>query len=174
MSDTDDSRPPSTSKPLLPSLGIAGKARGAMQAAAESAAALKSKATSTASALGEQASKKAQEMLGAGLDQVTGVAADLNAALPIIKLAGYSLQGVTLQASLTPNIVAAFHVDAVITDEQAAAIEAEHADNGFAVTAIRMLRRAAKLQEHVTFGTLKPKDLSITLGLAPAVSLRFG
>jgi hypothetical protein len=161
-------------KSFLRGLGLAEKAKGAMGAAAGGAAALKGKASSALSSLSEQASSRAQEMLGAGLDQVKGVAADLNAALPIVKLAGYSLQGVTLSASLTPSVVAAFHVDNAITDEHATAIETEHADNKLAVMIIRTLRRASKLQESIAFGSLKPKELSIAIGLSPSVSLRFG
>jgi hypothetical protein len=169
--DEDGKNPP---KSFLKGLGIADKAKGAMGAAAEGAAALKGRASSAMSNLSEQAAKRAQEMVGAGLDQVTGAAADLNAALPIIKLAGYSLQGVTLSASLTPSVVAAFHADVAMSDEDVAAIEAQHADNALAVMIIRTLRRASKLQESISFGTLKPRELSISIGLSPSVSLRFG
>lgn len=175
MSPSDDpEQPPSPPSRLPDPLGLAGKAREAMQAAAEGAAALKSRAASTLSGLSEQATKRAQDMAGAGLEQVTGVAADLNAALPIVSLAGYSLQGVTLTASLTPNVVAVFHVDGEVTDERAAAIEAEHAESALAITIIRTLRRASKLQQRITIGSLKPKELSIAIGLSPSVSLRFG
>src|SRR5579859_3678028 len=81
--------PEQAPKSFLRGLGLTEKAKGAMGAAAGGAAALKGKATSALSTLSEQASSRAQEMLGAGLDQVKGVAADLNAALPIVKLAGY-------------------------------------------------------------------------------------
>ena len=166
--------PEQAPKSFLRGLGLTEKAKGAMGAAAGGAAALKGKATSALSTLSEQASSRAQEMLGAGLDQVKGVAADLNAALPIVKLAGYSLQGVTLSASLTPSVVASFQVYAVVTDEQVAAIEAENADNKLAVMIIRTLRRASKLHDSIAFGSLKPKELSIAIGLSPSVSLRFG
>jgi hypothetical protein len=174
MSDQDSPEQPSAPKSFLPGLGIAHKARGAVQAAAEGAAAMKSRATSTLSSLSEQAAKQAQAAIGAGLDQVAGVATDLNTALPIVKLAGYSLQGVTLSASLTPTVVAAFHVDAEVSDEQAAEIETEHADNTLAIAIIRTLRRAAKLQRSISIGSLKPRELSISIGLSPSVSLRFG
>jgi hypothetical protein len=163
-----------SAKTFLRGLGIAEKAKGAMEAAAETAATLKGRTSSALSSLSEQAARRAQDMVGAGLEQVTGVASDLNGALPVIKLAGYSLQSVTLSASLTPNVVAAFHVDAHLTDEQVAKIEADHADNGFALMIIRTLRRASKLQDGISFGTLKPKELSISIGLSPSVSLRFG
>jgi hypothetical protein len=173
MSDQDSSEQPTAPKSFLPDLGLAQKARGAVQAATDGAAAIKSRATDTLSSLSEQATKQAQAAIGAGLDQVAGVAADLNTALPLVKQAGYSLQSVQLSASLTPTVVAAFHVDAEITDEQAAAIESEHADNTFALTIIRTLRHAAKLQRRISIGSLKPKELSISIGLSPSVSLRF-
>jgi hypothetical protein len=161
-------------KAMMRGLGFAEKARGALEGAAESAAALKGRTAAALSGLGEQASRRVQDAIDAGMEQLTGVAADLNAALPIIGQAGYSLHSVTLAAGLSPSVVAAFHVDAAVTDEQVAAVEAAHAENALALTIIRTLRRASKLQEGLSFGTLKARELSISLGLSPTVSVRFG
>jgi hypothetical protein len=161
-------------KSMLRGLGIAEKARGALEGAAESAAALKGRTAAALSGLGEQASRRVQDAIDAGMEQITGVAADLNAALPVISQAGYTLHSVTLSASLSPSVVAAFHVAAAVTDEQVAAVEAAHPDSALALTIIRTLRRASKLQEGLAFGALKPRELSISLGLSPSVSVRFG
>ena len=80
-------------------MNILDKAKDAKDAAALKAAAIKERAASAVSDLGEHAAARAGEIFGAGFDQVTGAVADFNAALPVVRKAGYALEGVTLSVS---------------------------------------------------------------------------
>jgi len=154
-------------------MSIFDKAKDAKDAAAGKAVALKERAASAVSELSEHAAARASEIFGAGFEQVTSSVADFNAALPIVRKAGFSLDGVTLQVSLSPSIQAGFQTAEAITDEQVAAIEAEHGDNKLAIMLVHTLRRAAKLQTAISVGGLKPKGLSVSIGLSPSVSIKF-
>jgi hypothetical protein len=154
-------------------MSILDKAKDAKDAAAQKAAALKDRAASAVSDISEHAAARASEIFGAGFDQVAGAVADFNAALPIVRKAGYLLEGVTLQVSLTPSIQAGFQTKEAITDEQVKAIEVEHSDNKLAIMLVHTLRRAAKLQSSVSVGGLKPQGLSVSIGLSPSVSIKF-
>jgi hypothetical protein len=154
-------------------MNIFDKAKEAKDAAAVKAAAFKDRAASAVSDLSEHAAARASEIFGAGFDQVTGAVADFNTALPIVRKAGYSLEGVTLQVSLSPSINASFKTTEAITDEQVATIESEHADNKLALMLVHTLRRASKLQSAIVVGGLMPQGLSVSIGLSPSVAIKF-
>ena len=155
-------------------MGILDKAKEATGAVSEKASALKERATSAASDLSEQASAKAGAIFDAGFGQVTQAVADFNAALPIVREAGYTLGGVSVEVSLSPKISASFTTAELITDEQASAIAEKHADNKLAVMLIKTLRRGGKLQQAMSVGGLRPLGLQIGIGLSPSISIQFG
>jgi len=154
-------------------MSILDKAKDAKDAAAQKAAALKERAASAVSDISEHAAARASEIFGAGFDQVTGAVADFNEALPVVRKAGFMLEGVTLQVSLSPSIQAGFQATEPISDEQVATIESEHGDNKLAIMLVHTLRRAQKLQAAVKVGSLKPQGLSVSIGLSPSVSIKF-
>lgn len=154
-------------------MGILDMAKGVTENAAERAAALKGRASSAVSDLTEQAAAKAGAILDAGFGQVGHAVADFNAALPIVREAGYALGDVTVEVSISPKISASFTAAEALTDEQTASIEQSHAQQ-LAVMIIRTLHRARKLQSSITVGRLRPLGLSISIGLSPSVAIKFG
>jgi len=155
-------------------VGILDKAKDATGAAAEKAAALKERASSAVSDLTEQAAAKAGAIFEVGFDPVTRAIADFNATLPIVREAGYTLGEVNVEVGLSPKISASFVVAQALSDEQTMRVEKEHADSKLAVMIIRMLHRAGKLQSALTVGSPRPLGLSISIGLAPSVTIKFG
>ncbi len=155
-------------------MGIIEKAKEATGATAEKAAALKGRASSAVSDLTELAAAKAGAALDASFGQVTQAVADFNAALPIVREAGYTLDAVTVEVSISPKIVASFGVAEVLSQEETERIAQEHAESELAVMIIRTLHRAGKVQSALTVGGLRPLGLAISIGLSPSVSIKFG
>jgi len=156
------------------SMSILDKAKEKASSATDKALALKDQASGAVSDLKDSAAAQASRALDAGLSQISQGVADFNAALPIVKLAGYTLGEVTVEIGLSPKIIASFHVAETISDEETDKVVADHAENKLATMLVRALHRAAKLQRSLTVGGLKPMALSVAVGLSPVVAIRFG
>ena len=117
-------------------MSILEKAKGATGAAVERAAALKERASAVASDLTEQAAARASAVFDAGFDQAARAMADFNAALPIVREAGYTLGGVTIEVGLSPKVSASFIAAEALSDEQTERIAQSHADSKLAVMII--------------------------------------
>jgi hypothetical protein len=110
----------------------------------------------------------------AAFDRTKEALEDLNAALPILKLAGYTVSEVSVELGLPPKIVASFANAEPVPDEQVEELLRRHEDALFASALIRALMVARRLQAAVKVGSLRPKGLALNIGLAPSVGVRFG
>jgi hypothetical protein len=134
----------------------------------------KEQAALRAGELKDQASARATELKEAGLSRVSESVEEFNGALPAVREAGYTLDGVDIQIGVPPRIVAKFATATEISDEKAEALLAEHADRKFTVLLLKALFQATRLQSRVKIAGLKPMGVAIEIGLAPHVTVKFG
>jgi hypothetical protein len=113
---------------------------------------------------------EAQQVSIAKLEQAI---ADVNAALPLFREAGYVLEGLRIQLGLAPQLQADFTCDAVVSDEKVEAMLEAHAERALTTMLIRAMRHASKLQAKMSFGGLRPAGLSATVGIPPQVVVKF-
>jgi hypothetical protein len=111
-----------------------------------------------------------KEMSAAKLDEALG---DLNAALPILRDAGYVLDGVTVKLGLAPQIVANFAGGAVVPEERVDALLAEHSGRKLTTLLVKAVRHATTLQSKLTISGMRADGLSVEVGLVPQVTVKF-
>jgi hypothetical protein len=174
-------------------MGIFDKAREAMETAATHASELREQAADATSTVAERATSSLREQtsdLAASLRERTaalsaGVAdaaverakaalADFSAALPILKLAGYTVNEVAVELGIPPKIVANFASGETVPDEQILEMLEEHKDAVLASMLVRALMGARRLQNAAKVGNLRPTGLAINIGLSPSVVVKFG
>jgi hypothetical protein len=173
-------------------MGILDKARGAIDAAATRATDLREQAADVTSSVTERATSTIRDQtselalglrdraaaLSAGvadvaLERAKSALADLSAALPILKLAGYTVSDVSVELGLPPKIVASFASGEALPDEQILEMLKEHEDAVLATMLVRTLMSARKLQNATKIGGLRPSGLAVSIGLSPSVVVRF-
>ena len=98
---------------------------------------------------------------------------DLNQRLPALREAGYTLAGVSVEIGLIPKVVATFDSADDISEERVEAVIAEHQDAKVTTALLRSLYTAYKLQNAVHIAGMKPRGISLELGLTPAIAVRF-
>jgi hypothetical protein len=129
---------------------------------------------SAVSELRERAASISAGLTDATIERAKTALADFNAALPILRLAGYSVSEVGVELGIPPKIVASFAVADMLPDEEVEAMLAKHEDAPLACLLVRTLTRARKLQDSVKVGGLQRKGLALNIGLSPSVVVRFG
>jgi hypothetical protein len=137
--------------------------------AADLATDLHEQAASTAAALSEQATKLRETGTNKVIEAIDG----FNAALPIVREAGYDLSDVSVELGLPPRVVAAFTVANEVSVEQFEALIATHAERKFAILLLKALREAWKLQSRIHIIGMTPRGMSVELGLTPSVTIKF-
>jgi hypothetical protein len=137
--------------------------------AADLATDLHEQAASKAAALSEQATK----LRDAGTNKVVEAIDGFNAALPIVREAGYDLSEVTVELGLPPRLVASFTVANEVSVEQFEELIANHAERKFAILLLKALREAWKIQSRIHIIGMTPRGMSVELGLTPSVTIKF-
>jgi len=100
--------------------------------------------------------------------------ADFNAALPLLRDAGYVLDGVSVKLGLSPQIVANFAGGgAVLSEERVEAMLAEHSGRKLTSLLVRAVRHATTLQSRLTISGMRADGLSVEVGLVPQVTVKF-
>ena len=108
------------------------------------------------------------------LAKVDEVLADFNAALPLLRDAGYVLEGVHIKLGLTPQIVANFAGGgAVLSEERVDAMLAEHPDRKLTTLLVKAVRHATTLQSKLTISGMRAAGISVDVGLVPQVTVKF-
>jgi len=152
---------------------VTGLASQATEAAASRAGELKSQVTARAGDLKDQVAAKAGELRDATLAKLAETLDDFNAALPVIREAGYTLSDVSIAVGLPPTVTATFDASSDISREHVEALIAAHAERKFTLLLMRSLYQAWQLQQRINIAGLKPKGLSVELGLIPNVTVKF-
>ena len=99
--------------------------------------------------------------------------ADFNAALPILREAGYVLDGVNIKIGLTPQIIANFAGGAVVSEERVDAILTDHAERPLTTLLVKAVRHATTLQSRLSIKGMRADGLSVEVGLIPHVTIKF-
>ncbi len=134
---------------------------------------LKDQAAAAASGVKEQVAAKAGELKDASFTKAAEAVDEFNAALPIIREAGYTLSSVDLHIGMPPKLVAAFAPRGDVSAEEIERLVAAHADKPLLVLLMKSLYQAWKLQTRIKIVGLKPIGLSVELGIVPAVAIKF-
>lgn len=95
------------------------------------------------------------------------------ATLPILREAGYQVGEVDIEIGLPPKISASVTASETVTDEQIAKILEEHQDKKLTILLVRALYQAWRLQSGIHIVGMKPRGMSIELGLIPSVTIKF-
>jgi hypothetical protein len=159
-------------------MSIFDRAKEATEAASKvserASSALREQSTDLAAGLRERAGTLSAGVADATIERAKAALADFSAALPILKLAGYTVSEVAVELGIPPKIVANFvHAEAV-PDEQVEEMLKRHEDAPLASVLVRALMGARKLQDAVKVGGLRPKGLALNIGLSPSVVVKFG
>lgn len=126
-----------------------------------------------ASDLGQQAASKAAEVKDASFNKWSETVQDLNEALPIVRQAGFSLVGVDVGIGVPPSLKAGFTVAEEVSSETVEQLLKENEERTFTVMLVKALVGAWQLQQRVNIAGLKPRGLTVDIGLIPVVTLEF-
>ena len=118
--------------------------------------------------------EKIADVKDAAFDNVKQMVDDLNAYLPAIKEAGYTLTEVSVEVGLTPKVVSTFAARPDITQERIDAVIAERPDAKITAAILRSLFAAYKLQNAINIAGMKPHGIALEIGLTPSVAVKFG
>jgi hypothetical protein len=130
-------------------------------------------AGNAARGLRDQIANQTEGLRDAGTEKIVEIVADFNAALPVLKEAGYTLRSVELGFALPPKLVATFNVGNELPQEQLEELVRANADKKITSLTLAALSRARKLQARISFSGLTPKGISLEIGLSPQVSVQF-
>ena len=147
----------------------AAKARELAEGASGKTDHLKAKVTDVKELITEQVAS-VSEM---GLAKLNETLIDFNEALPALREAGYTLNGVNIEIGVPPKIVANFSGGGGAPDEKIEALLAKNVDRKLTVMLIRSVQQATKLQSNINIIGLKPLGLAIEIGLVPKVVVKF-
>ena len=111
-----------------------------------------------------------KEMSAAKLDEAL---TDFNTALPLLRDAGYVLDGVSVKLGLSPQIVANFAGGGVLSEERVDAMLAEHSGRTLTTLLVKAVRHATTLQSKLTISGMRADGLSVEVGLVPRVTVKF-
>jgi hypothetical protein len=127
-----------------------------------------------ASGLKDQLADATTEMKEMSLAKLDEALADFNAALPVLREAGYVLEGVTIKLGLVPQVAANFSaVGKAVPEERVDALLTEHAGRKLTALMVRSVYHATKLQSNLKISGMRPSGLSVDIGLSPQVTVKF-
>src|SRR5262249_54143391 len=117
--------------------------------------------------------EQAADAREAGLEKMGGLLDDFNAALPVLRKAGFTVKGVNIELGVPPKVVAEFYCAADITEEEVDTLTQENADRKFTVLLLRSLLQAWKLHSKFHIAGMRVNELAVVIGLLPLVTLKF-
>jgi ABC-type Zn uptake system ZnuABC Zn-binding protein ZnuA len=121
----------------------------------------------------DQIAGQAAEMSEMGFTKLQETLADFDAALPVLREAGYTLESVSIELGIPPKIVAGFSVAAGVPEEKVEAILAENAERKLTILLVKSIYQATKLQSKLNIKGLRPSGVSVELGLIPQIGVKF-
>jgi hypothetical protein len=121
----------------------------------------------------DQIREAAADVTGVGLAKLNEVLADFNAALPVLREAGYTVEGVDIGLGIPPRFVANFSPGSGVPEDKFEALLAENTERKLTILLMKSLHEATKLQSKVDIKGLKPSGFSVVIGLVPEVTVKF-
>jgi len=135
---------------------------------------MKDHASAKAAALKESAATMGSDFMEAAASKVKDTLHDFNEALPIVREAGYVLDGVSVELGIPPKIYANFATTHHLAEDKVKEILETHADNKLAVGLVKSLFHAQRLQSNIKFAGLAARGITVELGLIPTLVIKFG
>jgi hypothetical protein len=176
-------------------LGVFDKAKQVREQAAAKAAELREQASARAAQLKESVATTASDVsssvaakAGDVRESLATAAADareasankikeaideFNATLLILREAGYKVSEVDIAIGLPPKISASVVASDAVTDEHITKILEEHQHKKLTTLVLNALYQAWRLQSAIQIVGMKPRGMSIELGLVPSVTIKF-
>ena len=176
-------------------LGVFDKAKQVREQAAAKAAELKEQASARAALLKESVATTASDVSSsvaanasdvrkslataaadareASANRIKEAIDEFNATLLILREAGYKVSEVDIAIGLPPKISASVVASDAVTDEHIAKILEEHQHKKLTTLVLNALYQAWRLQSAIQIVGMKPRGMSIELGLVPSVTIRF-
>jgi hypothetical protein len=121
----------------------------------------------------DQAATTASKLKDVGATKISDTVDDFNAALPVLREAGYVLSSVDIGIGIPPKVSATFIASADVSPENVERVMAEHTDKKLTLLLMKSLYQAWQLQMKLKIAGLKPMGLSVEIGLVPNVTVRF-
>lgn len=143
------------------------------QEASDMALAMRDQASSKVGGLKDLLAGKIADVKDAALSGIGEMVADLNAHLPALREAGYTLSEVSVQLGLPPKLVATFAAQSDITEERIEAVIEEHKEAKVTSALLRALYGANKLQNAIQIAGMKPRGIALEIGITPGVEVKF-
>ena len=126
-----------------------------------------------AKAARDQVAAKAGELKDAGFAKMVETLDDFNAALPVLREAGYTLASVDIGIGIPPKMSASFSASDDVSAENVERLIAAHAEKKFTVLLMKSLYRAWQVQMKIKIAGLKPKGITVEIDLVPSVTVKF-
>jgi hypothetical protein len=123
--------------------------------------------------LKEQVTGQVAEMNEIAIAKMNETLADFNAALPLLRDAGYILEGMSIVLGIQPKIVAAFAIIGSLTDEKFDLLLAKNVERKLATYLVKSIHQAAKLQSKLDIKGMKPSNIAVELGVIPQITVKF-
>jgi hypothetical protein len=153
------------------------RAKTAKGQAHSSVSGLATRASETASGkVGEltgQVAARANELKDASFAKIVETIDNFNAALPVIREAGYTLSSVDIGVGIPPKVSATFQASGDVSAENIERVMAEHAERKLTLLLVKSIYQAWQLQTKIKIAGLQPKGLTVEIGLIPVVSVKF-
>jgi hypothetical protein len=121
----------------------------------------------------DQLADVTSEMKEAALVRLRESLDDFNAALPVLRDAGYVLKGVDIKLGLPPQISASLTSGQGVTEEQLETLLAEHTERKLTTLIVKSVYQATKLQSMLEIQGMRPSGLNVAVGLIPDVVIKF-
>jgi hypothetical protein len=121
----------------------------------------------------DQAASTASKLKDVSATKIADTVEDFNAALPVLREAGYMLNSVDIGIGIPPKVSATFIASPDVSPENVERVMAEHADKKLTLLLMKSLYQAWQLQMKLKIAGLKPMGLSVEIGLVPNVTVRF-
>ena len=113
------------------------------------------------------------EMKEAALVRLRESLDDFNTALPVLRDAGYVLDGVAIKLGLPPQITATLSSGPGVSEDRLEALLAEHTERKLTTLIVKSVYHATKLQSMLEIQGMRPSGLSVDVGLVPDIVIKF-
>ncbi|HVY46690.1 MAG TPA: hypothetical protein VHB21_12465 [Minicystis sp.] len=134
---------------------------------------MKESVATKASEVKESVAQAAADAKDASVAKIKETVEDFNASLPVLREAGYQVSEVDIALGIPPKISASVTASSAVTPEHVEEVLAEHAERKFTVALVKALFAAWKLQNGIAIVGMKPRGMTIELGLIPSVTIKF-
>ncbi|MDP4115914.1 MAG: hypothetical protein Q8903_07260 [Bacteroidota bacterium] len=121
----------------------------------------------------EEQSSIIQEFKDGGTSKVKSVLENINNSGLLFLKSGYELQTVSVNLGIPPVIVASFHYNNKITDEERTQLLEDIKDQKIIQLIIKCLLKAEDFYDLVSLGNYGLGGVNITLGLTPGITINF-